>query len=143
MSDITESKPSDGHTFRFRIDIRPSSKVVGDPEYTDGPDFMGPVHEVQVRAWSLTAALQKAADLPFGVLMGNLVSDDALDARRCPRCDHALAPGEGDYLDPHTCWPDQSLRHNHDADGIYDGCPACGTVRAPDRTSSTPQEGHQ
>ncbi len=89
--------PKDGHTFRFRFDIRPSSRIVGDLEYTDGPDFMGPVHEVQVRAWSLTEALRKAAGLPSNVRMGNLVSHEA------------LPPAEGgewpcaNLNEPHTC----------------------------------------
>lgn len=71
--------PEAGHTFRFRFDIRGSSKVVGDPEYTDAPDFMGPVHEIQVRAWNLRDALRKAADLPFAVLMGTEVTVVNLD----------------------------------------------------------------
>ena len=67
--------PEDGHTFRIRYDSRASSKVVGDPEYTDAPDFMGPVHEVQVRAWDLRSALRKAAELPFGELVGTEVDE--------------------------------------------------------------------
>lgn len=106
-ADYDAGRPSDGHTFRFRFDIRPSSKVVGDPDYADGPTFMGPVHEIQVRAWSLTAALRKAADLPFGVLMGNLVSDEPLPAAayRCG-CGHD--------------W------HLHDLEAVPSLCMVCG-----------------
>lgn len=77
--------PEDGHTFRLRFDIRGSSKVVGDPCHTDAPDFVGPTHEIQVRAWSLRVALRKAADLPFGVLMGHVVGIEA----QPPAKDHA------------------------------------------------------
>lgn len=71
---MTQSSP-EGHTFRFRFDIRGSSKVVGDPEHTDAPDFMGPTHEFQVRAWSLRQALLTAAELPFDGLMSTEAPD--------------------------------------------------------------------
>lgn len=63
--------PADqGHTFRISHESRGSHKVVGDEHYTDEPEFVGPVHTVEVRAWNLRAALHKAAELPFNVLMG-------------------------------------------------------------------------
>lgn len=101
-----DAGPEFGHTFRFRFDIRPSSKVVGDPECTDAPDFMGPVSEIQVRAWNLRDALRKAADLPFGVLMGHIVSDEAMSSvDGCP-CGHG--------------W------HLHDPEAVPELCVVCG-----------------
>jgi hypothetical protein len=73
---VSTDSPEDGHTFRIRYDSRASSKVTGDPEHTDASDFMGPVKEVQVRAWDLRTALRKAADLPFGELMATEVTDE-------------------------------------------------------------------
>ena len=92
-----DAGPKGGHTFRFRFDIRGSSRVVGDLEYTDAPDFMGPVHEVQIRAWNLREALRKAADLPFAALMGNEVSDDApaTDPRHSARTERPMIDSTG------------------------------------------------
>lgn len=69
--------PEDGHTFRFVFDIRPSSKVTGDAEWTDGPTFMGPAHVIEARGWSLNEALRKVLDLPLAVKMATIWNDGA------------------------------------------------------------------
>lgn len=56
--------PEEGHTFRFEVSSRMSSRVIGDPEHHDA-DWFGPPHVLHVRAWSLPAAAHKAAELPF------------------------------------------------------------------------------
>lgn len=57
--------PDEGHTFRFEVSSRMSSKVVGEEFHSDA-DYFGPPHIVHVRAWSLTEAIGKVAALPFG-----------------------------------------------------------------------------
>jgi hypothetical protein len=57
--------PEDGHTWRIAISLRGSSKVVGEAEHHDAPAF-APLHNwVEVRAWSLSEALVRAAGLPL------------------------------------------------------------------------------
>jgi hypothetical protein len=56
--------PQDGHTFRIEMTSRGSSRTVGDPTYTDNDWWSDPWH-VEVRAWNLTDALRKAAELPL------------------------------------------------------------------------------
>lgn len=111
----TADSPEDGHTFRFRFDIRGSSKVVGDPQRTDGPDFMGPVHEIQVRAWNLRDALRKAADLPFGVLMGTEVAEPAAETADAP-----IRDGERVWIAGEPVWV------HYDPDLTVDGTPRWG-----------------
>lgn len=53
-----------GHTFRIAIELRGTSKVVGDAHHHDG-DAYYPLQVVEVRAWSLRNALVKAAELPL------------------------------------------------------------------------------
>lgn len=56
--------PDDGHEFTFAVAIRGSSIVEGETHHTDAPEsqLFG---YVQVRAWSLPAALAKVAQLPL------------------------------------------------------------------------------
>ena len=79
-----EESPEEGHTFRFSIDIRSSSKVVGDPEYHDAEDFYGVPLVFEVRAWSMDAALRKALDLPFEVRMASAIEQERLDDETDP-----------------------------------------------------------
>lgn len=53
-----------GHTFRFVVTSRMSSKVVGDEHHADS-DHFGPALSLDVRAWSLPAALRKALAVPL------------------------------------------------------------------------------
>ena len=58
--------PDDGHTFRITSVSRGSYKVVGEEHHSDAPYFeVDFPFVVEVRAWSLTDAMRKAADLPF------------------------------------------------------------------------------
>lgn len=67
-----EETPEHGHTWRFTYSCRGSSKVVGDLEYHDSPDFWDDLAvTVEVRAWNLKAAIEKLGRLPFPVLMGH------------------------------------------------------------------------
>lgn len=60
---------SDGHLFVFAVSLRGVHRVVDDPTwYEDG--YIHEPHQFAVREHSLSAALRKAADLPFSVLMG-------------------------------------------------------------------------
>lgn len=61
--------PEHGHTFRFTFASRGAHKVVDEEHYSDS-DWWGPELTFEVRAWSLRAALLKAADMPFAYLMG-------------------------------------------------------------------------
>lgn len=57
--------PGFGHTFRFTVEVRGSSGILNEHEstpHTDEPFFMGEPWTLEVRAWSLVAALRKAAD---------------------------------------------------------------------------------
>jgi len=64
--------PDDGHTFRFTWCSRGSSKVVGDEHCKDAPQFNEDLAvTIEVRAWSLKAAIEKLGQLPFPVLMGH------------------------------------------------------------------------
>ena len=72
-----EETPDHGHTFRFTWCSRGSSKVVGDLEYHDSPQFNEDLAvTVEVRAWNLKAAIEKLGRLPFPVLMGHDESDE-------------------------------------------------------------------
>lgn len=63
-----DETPDDGHTFRISVCSRMSSKVVGEPHHTDSPQFDDDlVNLVEVRAWSLSEALEKAALMPLSV----------------------------------------------------------------------------
>lgn len=56
--------PDQGHTFRFSLSMRGSARV-GDGPYEDAPSFH-PTHKVvEVRAWNLREALEKASALPL------------------------------------------------------------------------------
>lgn len=77
---ITDHAPDDGHTFRITFDVRGSSKVVGDPHFTDAPAYSGLPHTIEVRAWSLLAALRKALDTPFAELMGEETAGEPYSA---------------------------------------------------------------
>lgn len=56
--------PDLGHTFRFCIAMRGSSKVVGEPHHHDHDEWHG-FKVVDIRAWSLREALSKAYALPM------------------------------------------------------------------------------
>jgi hypothetical protein len=71
-----EETPDDGHTWRFTAECRGSYAVVGEPHH-DVEEFDQPV-TFEVRAWSLSVALEKASRLPFQVLVADL--EDELDA---------------------------------------------------------------
>lgn len=58
-----------GHTFEISIRSRGSYIVQGDEHHRDEPDFSGEPYVVQIRAWSLKEALEKAVDVPFEVWM--------------------------------------------------------------------------
>lgn len=65
-----EGRPEDGHTFRITFDSRMASGIQAaedsEPrDYRDADDFGGPPMHVEVRAWSLKAALLKAAEVPL------------------------------------------------------------------------------
>lgn len=60
---MSDEGPEDGHTFRLEAHSRGSYSVVGVEGHTDA-DWMGePPLVLEVRAWSLKAALLKAAGL--------------------------------------------------------------------------------
>lgn len=61
--------PEHGHLFRFTFTSRGSHRTVGEEGYSES-DWWGPEVTFEVRAWSLRAALLKAADMPFPILMG-------------------------------------------------------------------------
>lgn len=76
--------PQHGHTFRFTVESRGSSRVWPEGEepgpYTDNEDFSGCPWTLEVRAWSLRAALVKAAALPLNAWkMPGLSEDKAGD----------------------------------------------------------------
>lgn len=58
--------PADGHRFRITVASAGSYSVEGVPGHTDSHRFDGH-RTVEVRAWSLRAALAKAWDLPITV----------------------------------------------------------------------------
>lgn len=73
---MTEEGPDDGHTFRFTWCSRGSHKVVGDEHHQDSPQFDEDLAvTIEVRAWSLKAAIEKLGQLPLPVLIGH---DDEL-----------------------------------------------------------------
>lgn len=79
---MTDHPPDDGHTFRITFDVRGSSKVVGDPHFTDAPEYSGLPHTIEVRAWSLRAAFAKLLnDVPFAVLMGEETAGEPYSAK--------------------------------------------------------------
>lgn len=61
--------PKDGHTFRFTVQSRGSSRIwpegKGPGPYTDDPEFMGEPWTLEVRAWNLHDALRLAAEQPL------------------------------------------------------------------------------
>lgn len=57
--------PEDGHTFRFSMTSRGSYGVVGQEGHTDAEWFTEEPWTLEVRAWNLTDALRKAAELPM------------------------------------------------------------------------------
>lgn len=80
-----EETPDDGHTFRFTWCSRGSYQVAGDEHYTDAPAFGEDLAvTVDVRAWSLRAAIEKLGRLPFPVLMGADQEDCCDQCYDCP-----------------------------------------------------------
>ena len=59
-----EETPDEGHTFRITVTSRGASKVVGEEHNTDANWWSDP-WTIEVREFSLAAALRKAARVPF------------------------------------------------------------------------------
>lgn len=57
--------PDDGHLFRLAVDIRGSSKVVGDEHHIDDPHWSPDPWTIAVRAWSLRDAIAQIHALPL------------------------------------------------------------------------------
>lgn len=70
------SEPSEGHTFRISVESRGSYRVTGDPTYRDAPEFDGIPWVMEVRAWSLREALEKAVAVPFATWAENTFGSD-------------------------------------------------------------------
>jgi hypothetical protein len=55
--------PEDGHQFHFKVTLQASYEVAG--EHKDAHEESDPF-EITVRAWSLSEACEKAAQIPLG-----------------------------------------------------------------------------
>lgn len=64
LAALKEDGPEQGHTFQLVVSSRGSYGVVGEQGHTDADYFSDP-WVIEVRAWSLPAALRKAAELPL------------------------------------------------------------------------------
>lgn len=96
-----QETPETGHTFRITVGPgRGSYAVVGTPGHHDSPEFDGRPVELEVRAWSLSAALHKAAELPFPTLMGETCWCGGQVGEREPGDPHGL----GCLEDIHHDW---------------------------------------
>lgn len=66
----TDEGPEAGHTWRITHQCRGAYSVRGEDGHRDEPEFTPDTVTIEVREWSLSGALRKAADLPFSRLMG-------------------------------------------------------------------------
>lgn len=70
---MKELDPADGHIFEITHRALGSYSVGGNPKHYFEPEenlITAPAFTFRVQAWSLVEALEKAANLPFNVLMG-------------------------------------------------------------------------